>query len=60
MIRFSEATVEELSKRFPQMPNRKLTMVNSLEDIHEAQELLKEIRKQKDLDIKKETEMPYK
>lgn len=45
MIRFSEASLEELSEKFPQMPNRKLTMVNSLEDIQEAQELLKQIRK---------------
>lgn len=46
MIRFSQATIEELSKNFPQMPNRKLTMTNSLEDIHEVQEMLKQIRKQ--------------
>lgn len=48
MIRFSEASLEELSEKFPQMPNRKLTMVNSLEDIHEAQELLKQIKKHRD------------
>lgn len=47
MIRFSEASLEELSEKFPQMPNRKLTMVNSLEDIQEAQELLKQIRKRR-------------
>lgn len=47
MIRFGEASLEELSEKFPQMPNRKLTMVNSLEDIQEAQELLKQIRKRR-------------
>ena len=47
MIKFSEASLEELSKKFPQMPNRKLTIVNSLEDIQEAQELLKQIKKQR-------------
>lgn len=47
MIKFSEASLEELSEKFPQMPNRKLTMENSLDDIHEAQEILKQIRKQR-------------
>ena len=47
MIRFREPSLEELSEKFPQMPNRKLTMVNSLEDMQEAQELLVQIRKQR-------------
>lgn len=46
MIKFSEASLEELSENFPQMPNRRLTMENSLDDIHEAKELLMQIKKQ--------------
>lgn len=46
MIKFSEASLEELSESFPQMPNRRLTMENSLDDIHEAKELLMQIKKQ--------------
>lgn len=45
MIKFNEASLEELSEKFPQIPNRKLTMENSLEDIYEAQELLKQLKK---------------
>ena len=45
MIRFSEASLEDLSKNFPQMPNRRLTMENSLDDIHEAKELFMQIKK---------------
>lgn len=45
MIKFNEASLEDLSKNFPQMPNRRLTVENSLEDIHEAKELYMNIRK---------------
>ncbi len=44
MIKFSEASLEELSENFPQMPNRRLTMENSLDDIHEAKELFMQIK----------------
>lgn len=45
MIKFSEASLGELSENFPQMPNRRLTMENSLDDIHEAKELFTQIKK---------------
>lgn len=54
MIKFSEASLEELSENFPQMPNRRLTMENSLDDIHEAKELLMQIKKQSSCVFEKE------
>lgn len=45
MIKFSEASLGKWAENFMQMPNRRLTMENSLEDIHEAKELFMEIKK---------------
>ena len=54
MNRFGEASLEELSQKFPQIPNRKLTIENGLEDIHETQELLKQIKEHTEHILKKE------
>lgn len=47
MIKFNEASLEELSKKFPQIPNRRLMMQNGLEDIQAAKEIMNEIRKER-------------
>lgn len=45
MVKFNEKSLDELSKKFPQVPNRKLTMESNLEDLHEAQKIIKDIKR---------------
>ena len=47
MIKFNEASLEELLKKFPQIPNRRVMMQNGLEDIQAAKEIMNEIRKER-------------